>query len=123
MKRLAILLFVLMVALCGCSVPEETAVPAEETEIEYEYETEDEEDSSVAEILLEEEETIEEEVVIENEEPEASEENVSVTVYRTKTGEKYHRSGCRHLKSKIETTVDEAKARGLKPCSVCNPPN
>lgn len=48
--------------------------------------------------------------------------NQSQTVYRTKTGKKYHRSGCSHLKSKIETTVSEAKAMGLGPCASCNPP-
>lgn len=45
------------------------------------------------------------------------------TVYITKTGTCYHRSGCRHLaKSRIPITVAEAKARGFRPCSVCRPP-
>ena len=48
--------------------------------------------------------------------------NQSQVVYRTKTGKKYHRSGCSYLKSKIETTVSEAQAMGLGPCSGCNPP-
>ena len=48
--------------------------------------------------------------------------NQSVSVYRTKTGSKYHRSGCSYLKSKIPTTVGEAQAMGLGPCSRCNPP-
>ena len=48
--------------------------------------------------------------------------NQSQVVYRTKTGKKYHRSGCSYLKSKFETTVSEAQSMGLGPCSVCNPP-
>ena len=48
--------------------------------------------------------------------------NQSQVVYRTKTGKKYHRSGCSYLKSKIETTVSEAQSMGLGPCSRCNPP-
>lgn len=48
--------------------------------------------------------------------------NQSEVVYRTNTGKKYHRSGCSYLKSKIETTVSEAQAMGLGPCSRCNPP-
>lgn len=48
--------------------------------------------------------------------------NQSQVVYRTKTGKKYHRAGCSYLKSIIETTVSEAQAMGLGPCSRCNPP-
>ena len=48
--------------------------------------------------------------------------NQSQVVYRTRTGKKYHRSGCSYLKSKIETTVSEAHSMGLGPCSRCNPP-
>lgn len=48
--------------------------------------------------------------------------NQSQVVYRTKTGKKYHRTGCSYLKSIIETTVSEAQAMGLGPCSICNPP-
>lgn len=43
------------------------------------------------------------------------------TVYRTKTGAKYHKDGCSYLKSKIQTTVSEAQSMGLEPCSRCNP--
>lgn len=44
-------------------------------------------------------------------------------VYITKTGEKYHLSGCRYLaKSKIEISLADAQAQGYDPCSVCNPP-
>lgn len=47
-----------------------------------------------------------------------------VTVYITRTGEKYHRDGCRHLsKSQIPISLSNAKAQGYGPCSVCNPPN
>jgi len=47
-----------------------------------------------------------------------------VTVYVTRTGEKYHRDGCRYLsKSRIPTSLSEAKAEGYGPCSVCNPPH
>jgi len=48
--------------------------------------------------------------------------NQSQVVYRTRTGKKYHRAGCSYLKSIIETTVSEAQAMGLGPCSRCNPP-
>lgn len=46
----------------------------------------------------------------------------SYTVYITKTGEKYHSGGCRYLKkSKIAIDLNDAKAQGYDPCSVCNP--
>lgn len=46
----------------------------------------------------------------------------TVVVYITRTGEKYHRDGCRYLsQSKIQTTLVDAVARGLGPCSVCRP--
>jgi hypothetical protein len=49
--------------------------------------------------------------------------DADITVYITKTGEKYHRSGCRYLKkSKIAITLKDAKERGYDPCSVCDPP-
>lgn len=45
------------------------------------------------------------------------------TVYRTRTGAKYHAGGCRHLrKSSIALTLKQAKAMGYGPCSVCGPP-
>ena len=54
---------------------------------------------------------------------EAAQNTATVTVYVTKTGEKYHRDGCRYLsKSKIATTLKEALARGFGACSVCKPP-
>lgn len=45
-----------------------------------------------------------------------------VNVYITRTGECYHRSGCRYLRqSKIEITLDEAYYE-YRDCSVCDPP-
>lgn len=45
-----------------------------------------------------------------------------VIVYVTETGKKYHRSNCRHLKySKIEKTLEDAKAEGYEACKVCKP--
>jgi len=45
------------------------------------------------------------------------------TVYITKTGEKYHSSGCRYLsRSCIPILLSVAKAQGYTPCSVCDPP-
>ena len=58
---------------------------------------------------------------VEEKQPSVSD-NQSQVVYRTRTGKKCHRSGCSYLKSKIETTVSEAQAMGLGPCSRCNPP-
>jgi len=44
------------------------------------------------------------------------------TVYITKSGKKYHKQGCRYLTGDYETiTLEEAKRRGLQPCSVCFP--
>jgi len=46
-----------------------------------------------------------------------------ITVYITRTGEKYHRANCRYLsKSKIPISLAEAKRRGYTPCKVCKPP-
>jgi len=42
------------------------------------------------------------------------------TVYVTRTGSKYHRPGCRYLKSSIPMKLSEAKTR-YSPCSVCRP--
>lgn len=47
----------------------------------------------------------------------------TVMVHITETGSKYHLAGCQYLKqSDYEVTLAEAKARGLEPCSKCNPP-
>ena len=44
------------------------------------------------------------------------------TVYITETGKKYHSGGCRHVKkSKIAIDINDARAQGYEPCSVCNP--
>jgi len=46
----------------------------------------------------------------------------SFMVYVTKTGSKYHLSGCRYLRrSSIPMSLENAKRR-YSPCSVCNPP-
>jgi len=47
-----------------------------------------------------------------------------ITVYITKTGKKYHSSGCRYLsKSRIPISLTKAKQRGYTACSVCRPPS
>lgn len=46
-----------------------------------------------------------------------------VTVYGTRTGSKYHSAGCRYLsKSSVPMNLEDAKRRGLGPCSRCHPP-
>ena len=46
-----------------------------------------------------------------------------VMVHITATGSKYHNAGCSYLsKSDTEVTLSSALSKGLKPCSVCNPP-
>ncbi len=45
----------------------------------------------------------------------------SAVVYVTKTGKKYHRSGCKHLKSIIPIEIDEARRLGYEPCKTCKP--
>ncbi len=45
-----------------------------------------------------------------------------ISVYVTRTGSKYHRAGCRYLRSSsIPISLSGAKQR-YSPCSVCNPP-
>lgn len=45
------------------------------------------------------------------------------TVYTTRTGNHYHRSGCSSLrKSRNATTVAEALSWGYQPCHRCSPP-
>lgn len=47
----------------------------------------------------------------------------SALVYRTPSGERYHRATCSHVKGKaIPLTLKEAKEKGLTPCKVCHPP-
>lgn len=46
----------------------------------------------------------------------------SDVVYVTRTGEKYHKSGCRYLsQSKIKTTRAQAEKDGYTACKVCKP--
>jgi len=46
----------------------------------------------------------------------------SQTVYITKTGEKYHKESCGHLrKSSISIELEEAVERGYVACKVCKP--
>ncbi|MFC6100311.1 hypothetical protein [Olivibacter domesticus] len=48
--------------------------------------------------------------------------NKETVVYITRTGEKYHQSGCRYLsKSKIEVSKKEAVKNGYAACKVCKP--
>jgi len=54
---------------------------------------------------------------------EAAQDPSTITVYITKTGEKYHKGSCRYLRqSKIAVSLKEAVSRGYGPCSVCQPP-
>lgn len=47
---------------------------------------------------------------------------VDTTVYVTRTGKKYHVSGCRYLRtSKIPMDLSKARRR-YDPCKVCAPP-
>jgi len=51
------------------------------------------------------------------------ENNKSVGVFVTRTGKKYHRDGCRYLKSRIPISLNEAVTRGFTGCLVCSPPS
>lgn len=56
-------------------------------------------------------------------EPPAKPARKEVTVYTTRTGDKYHRSGCSSLrKSRNPTTLSEAQSMGYDPCGRCKPP-
>ena len=46
---------------------------------------------------------------------------IESTVYITKTGKKYHRIGCKHLKSCITINRVEAIRLGYDACKVCKP--
>lgn len=51
-----------------------------------------------------------------------TQENSDPIVYITNSGSKYHRSGCRTLKSsKIEKHLSEVRGK-YGPCGICNPP-
>lgn len=50
--------------------------------------------------------------------------NQAAIVYRTPSGERYHRVTCRSVKGKaIPLSLSEAKDLGLTPCKVCRPPS
>lgn len=42
-------------------------------------------------------------------------------VFITKTGAKYHKSSCRYAETGWESTLSDAKDRGLTACLVCKP--
>ena len=49
--------------------------------------------------------------------------SASTRVYITRTGSKYHRSGCRYLRqSKIAKTLKWVKAHHYGACKICRPP-
>ncbi|WP_010243883.1 MBL fold metallo-hydrolase [Acetivibrio cellulolyticus] len=53
----------------------------------------------------------------------ASVEKKEITVYVTKSGDKYHTESCQYLKkSKISISLDDAKSQGFTSCSKCHPP-
>jgi hypothetical protein len=55
---------------------------------------------------------------------EAQQDPAKITVYITKTGEKYHRDGCSSLRtSRYAVSLKEAVARGYGPCKNCKPPS
>ncbi len=44
-------------------------------------------------------------------------------VFYNRRGHAYHRADCRYTgPSSVQTTVEDAKQRGLSPCGVCKPP-
>ena len=47
-----------------------------------------------------------------------------VIVYSTARGSKYHLESCRFIRVEEDLmfTIDEAKAKGLKACQICKPP-
>jgi hypothetical protein len=52
--------------------------------------------------------------------PDPQRDELKVTVYVTRTGEKYHRASCQHLRrSSIPMSLSEAKRAGYTPCKVC----
>lgn len=47
----------------------------------------------------------------------------AIAVYVTEHGEKYHRAECQFLKkSRIPIDLNDARAKGYTPCSICKPP-
>ena len=56
-------------------------------------------------------------------ENEVNQDNQSEGVFITRTGAKYHRDGCKWLKSRIPISLADAGTRGYTSCRVCNPPS
>ena len=54
--------------------------------------------------------------------PQKQTQNKTETVYVTRTGKRYHRDGCRYLRSRIPISLKDAQAKGYTPCKVCHPP-
>ena len=55
--------------------------------------------------------------------PAKEQDAAKLTVYITKTGEKYHRDGCSSLrKSRLAVSLKEAVARRYGACKNCKPP-
>lgn len=50
-----------------------------------------------------------------------AEQKSSVVVYVTDTGNKYHRAGCRYLKSSSHAISLEEARKSYEPCKVCKP--
>lgn len=63
----------------------------------------------------------EEEARLKAEQEAQNQQNEDPTVYITNSGGKYHRAGCRHLKSEIPKKLSEVTG-SYEPCKVCNPP-
>jgi hypothetical protein len=59
---------------------------------------------------------------IDDKNPPPPEDKKTQTVYVTKTGKRYHKSGCRFLSnSKIQMTREEAEKKSYTPCKTCKP--
>jgi len=54
--------------------------------------------------------------------PDPQRDESQITVYITRTGERYHRGSCHHLaRSKYPVSLRDAKRQGYTPCKVCRP--
>ena len=108
MKRIASLLLVLAVLLCGCSTVNEGIVPRDNTVADeqdaFVYDADNEGNPDSEGITIESNDPSEnekkapvtEEIKEEQESSTQEEEPISPTVYRTESGECYHREGCYH---------------------------
>ena len=55
--------------------------------------------------------------------PQSQSDSQAQTVYVTRTGNRYHRDGCRYLSSsRIAMSLKDAQAKRYTPCRVCRPP-